>query len=245
MKKAIASLLLVASTISIAHAQRYPGPRDPRDPRDSMRELRECQLRSDSLRAENFRLNDQLNMCLQTRGDSRRSDQLERENADLRAQNSFLTNDNIELRRTNDLLKVDVARLEDELRRRDDHHRDRGPRFFSYAACTDTWGNPDMKYLENGVGEVQLVSETNAKQNVQAKFKCNYGVKIVKTEDLAASNGNQVYCSAGCTDTWGNVDEKYIKLGQGMTRAEAEFKALKDAQTAFSCNYSVKIKVCQ
>ncbi len=118
MKKAIVSLLLVASTISIAHAQRFPGP--ARETRDPSRELRECLFRSDSLRTENYRLNDQLNQCLSTRGDGGKSEQLERENADLRAQNSFLSNSNIDLRRQNDNLKIDIARSEDESRRRDD-----------------------------------------------------------------------------------------------------------------------------
>lgn len=81
-----------------------------RDPRNAERALRECRSEADLLRSDNRLMSDRLRnqQCGSTHEDRKRIELLERENQDLRLQNSVLISQV-------EKLKIDNARLELEL----------------------------------------------------------------------------------------------------------------------------------
>lgn len=107
MKKIILPLALLCITFSTFAQDRRGG--DPRY--NDERALRECRAEADLLRQDNRLMSDRLRnqQCGPSHEDRRRLEQLERENQDLRLQNSALFS---QVER----LKIDNARLELELR---------------------------------------------------------------------------------------------------------------------------------
>lgn len=259
MKKTI--LLVLALTSLQAFADRIPGGNGPGGRID----FPQCLKELDRVTRQANDLQNQLNTCLINNRNpgpgpvyGREVEELRRENRRLNETVDRLTSDNRNLSESNARLSYDNNALTDsnnrlfrenaDLRRQLDdlqggnNGRDRG--FFSYAGCTDVYGTVDVKYIAASTGMFQLESETNALKAVQAERKCNYGVKVVETEEIRTGIERN-YCTAGCTDVYGTVDTRYIQAGKGRNMAEAKFNALKAAQTSYSCNYSVKIQNCQ
>lgn len=185
------------------------------------------------------------------RNDTREIERLVRDNQRLIEEKIRLSDDNKHLLGENDRLAYENNRLLNDnrdLRRQLDDLQQNGRNqslgFFSYAGCLDFVGNIDLKYISSAEGLVALQSETNAKQKVQADYRCSYGIKIAKTEEIKSSQASN-YCVAGCLDFVGNVDEKYIQSGTGRNTTEAQFNAMKAVQKSFNCNYGIKVQACQ
>ncbi len=170
---------------------------------------------------------------------------------------SRLAQDNSNLSLENQRIASDARRLSDEnfslsrqiedlLRQIDELRNPPRPArgFFSYAACKSYNGNPDLKFISSAMGLFPIESETNAQTQTNKDFSCNYGTKVVKTEEMR-STVEVNYCVAGCVDYNGNIDTKFVLGARGRNQTEAEFKALREAQTKYSCNYGVKIQACQ
>ena len=218
MKKMAFPLLIATLTLTSAFAQDLNGHPQENQCRDQL---------AQSLQTIN-NLTIQLNQCIldnQNGGDRQdsRLDQALKENI-------RLTNENADLRRQ-------ITELQND---RNGHTLG----FFSYAGCIDYAGNVDLKYILSAEGKFALEAETTAKQNTNTTYSCNYGVQIVKTEEIRFPQSNN-YCVAGCVDYSGNIDQKFIKSGMGRNTTEAQYNAIKSVQTAYSCNYGVKIQACQ
>lgn len=216
MKKALSTLLILASTISIAHADRYPGrDRDPRMPGgDILRDLRECSARNEVLRQDNLNLSNSLRACELSRGDRRRSEELERENTDLKNQVGLiltensnlknqvngLLNENADIRRQNDNMRIDISRLEDELRRRDERdNRDRRRDEFDLAqsimACSKI--NNASYSQQCATSARTMYIKASVIEQCAKLSNAYYASECVKSAGLKNTNAKQVEACLG------------------------------------------------
>lgn len=207
----------------------------------------------------------QLNQCQVSRpqGPGRDTGRIERENQNLRLENDSLRRDSVRLTDDNTRLSIELGRASSDARRLQDDNYNlqatnndlrrqldelRGPRptpgYFSYAACKAYNGSLDTRYLASAFGLFPIEAESNAQIQTSKDFSCNYGVGIVKTEEIRSTIESN-YCVSGCLDYTGKIDTRYIMGARGRNQAEAEFKSLKEAQAKYTCNYGVKVQVCQ
>lgn len=112
--------------------------------------------------------------------------------------------------------------------------------FASAAACTDSTGKADLRYISVGNGNSKLESQIWARQTVQSAYSCNFGISDVSTTE----GKNDAYCSAACIDSTGAADVRYSKGDKGWNKTDAMVNALTDAQKTFSCNFGVMITNC-
>lgn len=111
------------------------------------------------------------------------------------------------------------------------------------ASCVSSTGTPDLRYIMTGEGYSQSEANLKATQAVQGKYRCNYGVKVIKCENVNTEYSGE-FCSAACVSASGSIDNRYAAGANGRNRTEAEAKALTAAQSQYSCNYGVKVMSC-
>lgn len=193
-----------------------------------------CIKRLENARERVRDLQSRLQSCELRGTDSRELDFLRSENARLNSEVDRMRSDNLRV--------MDENR---ELRRQIDDllGRNRVDSFICSASCTDRFGSVDLRYLALGTGFFEAEADVNAKREVQSQYSCNFGVKLVKCEQVT-SEVPRNYCVAACTDRFGSLDERYSIGERGRNLVEAETLALKAAQKKFSCNFGVKIKTC-
>ncbi len=217
-----------------------PGPGFPGPGRDPGRTERENEM----LRRDLDNAKRELDMTRRDLDSTRRdSGRLAEDNSKLSQENLRLSSDTRRLADEN----FSLSRQVEDLRRQLDDMRN-PPRpargFYSYAACKSSNGLSDMRYISSAMGMFPIESESNAQIQTNKDFSCNYGTSVIKTEEIRSTVENN-YCVAGCVASNGTIDTKYIVGARGRNQAEAEFKALKETQTKYSCNYGTKIQVCQ
>lgn len=183
--------------------------------------LMRCQARSEKLQERVTDLNRQLSQCERNNGGGNSSEVF------------MLRNENARLSQENRLLQIRIDQLEG-----------RGyEQFLCVAGCKDLYGKIDTRYMSSATAYSQLEADMLAKQNTQKTFSCNYGVNTYKCESFT-SEIQSAFCTAGCVDLYGKVDERYAGGARGRNRLEAEISALKDVQKQHSCNYGVKVIAC-
>lgn len=179
-----------------------------------------CELRVQKLQEKISEISNQLSICQSNGGGSS-------------AELNYLRNENIRLTDTNRALQLRIDQLEG-----------RGyEQFFCSAACIDSYGRIDNRYMATATAYTQLEADMLAKQATQKAYGCNYGVKAYKCESFT-SDRQAAFCTAGCVDSYGRVDERYSTGSRGRNRLEAEILALKETQSQHECNYGVKIISC-
>jgi hypothetical protein len=212
----ILSLISLTITSSIFANDRGPGPippppQPPQRPGDAAVALGICL--NDLSRSRN-----ELNECRRSSVDPREVEQLRRDNQRLLQENSNLQAENADLRRQIEQSKPPRQR-----------------QFFSYAGCISSNGVTDTRYIGSGIGMLPIEAESKATSSTQAEFKCNYGVKVVKTEEIVFQTPNN-FCSAACVSSAGIADARYSAGEKGRNITEASFGAMKKTQEAFKCN---------
>lgn len=161
----------------------------------------------------------------------------------LREENSRLSYDISNLQSTN-------YRLQDEnreLRRQLEMSRPTPPQameVFSYAACTDSKGKADTRYISSATAAFRLEAEAGALKAVHAKYTCNFGATVVETAPVLSSQEIN-FCTAACISSTGIADNRYSIGGRGRSISEAKFNALKATHAKYTCNYGVEVTACE
>lgn len=150
-----------------------------------------------------------------------------------RGEIEYLRSENYRLTETNRLLKLRIDELEGRT-----HEK-----FFCSASCVSYNGTIDNRYLMTATAWTQLEADLLAKQEVQKKYSCNYGVKTYKCEAVR-TDLQRSFCTAACASYNGTPDERYMAGARGRNPVEAEVLAIKEVQSKFSCNYGIKIISC-
>lgn len=235
-----------------AMAQRLPRPADPIDRPirgDMALELTMCLKNLDNAQRETSRISAdlgraqsdvrlaqsdaataraELDMCRRSSVDPRETDRLKRQNERLEREVTDLRRDNSDLRRQLDDMRPPQRPTE----------------FFSYAACVDGFGTPDLRYIGAGMGILPIEAEANAMKNTQAKKSCSRGNKVVQTEAISFGQPEK-YCTAACVDGFGTPDNRYSVGSRGRNATEASYLALEKAMQDHSCSRGVKVTACQ
>lgn len=179
MKKQLFSLVLLSIATTSIFAQDYRDRNMGRDIRE-IRDIRECRVISESLRRENQSLSDRLSRCEERRGDSRRVEQLQRENDELSLRNRSLL---VQVEQ----LKLENARLEIEA------HPDRNGRF-NLAESIRACGNIANSLYAQQCAQAAKVNSIQASVIEQCAKISNtyYALECVKSAGAKDVSARQV-----------------------------------------------------
>lgn len=160
----------------------------------------------------------------------------------LREENSRLSYDNSNLSSTNYRLQEENR----DLRRQLDMSRppQQATEVFSYAACTNSKGKADLRYVASGSASFRLEAEANALKAVQSKYGCSYAAVIVESAPVFSTQEVN-YCTAACLNSTGVPDNRYSVGARGRNIIEAKFNVLKATQSKFGCSYGVEVQACE
>lgn len=112
------------------------------------------------------------------------------------------------------------------------------------AGCLDALGMVvDNRTLDGGIGRTLLEAQTLAKQNVQQRFKCRYGVATKSCERPSAEAAP--FCVVSCTDALGFPDQRFSGSGRGASIPQAEVEAVRDLQTRYRCRFGIVRIACE
>lgn len=178
-----------------------------------------CEMRIQKLQERIAELQSQLRSCQMGNPDR---GELER----LRSENYYLAEQNR-------LLQQRIDELEGRGRES----------FFCAAGCININGIVDNRYLASASAWTHLEADMLAKQEVNKKYQCNYGVKTYKCEAVK-TDLQRSFCTAACVNVNGTPDERYMAGGRGRNATEAEVNALKEVQAKWTCNYGIKVIAC-
>jgi hypothetical protein len=178
-----------------------------------------CEMRVERLRERLAEVTSQLRACQSVNPDRR---ELE-----------YLRNENFRLAETNRQLQLRIDELEG-----------RGiEEYFCSASCVSYSGAIDNRFLMTATAYTELEADLLAKQEVQKKYSCNYGVKTYKCESIR-TDIRKNFCTAACASYSGAADERYMVGARGRNVVEAEVLAVKAVQSKYSCNNGIKIINC-
>jgi hypothetical protein len=72
----------------------------------------------------------------------------------------------------------------------------------------------DERYLASVSGLTRLEADLLARQEVNKKYSCNFGVKIYKCGPLV-TDLQRKFSTAGCTNSLGTPDERFAAGAKG------------------------------
>jgi hypothetical protein len=178
-----------------------------------------CEMRIQKLQERIADLSSQLRYCQIGNPDYREIERLRSENFYLAEQNR--------------LLQLRIDELEGRGRES----------FYCSAGCVNTAGMVDVRYLAGASALTQLEADLLAKEEVNKKYSCNFGMKTYKCGPLR-TDIHQNFCTAACTNSAGVPDQRFTAGGRGRNMLEAEVEAIKQVQSRWQCNFGIKVIAC-
>jgi hypothetical protein len=110
------------------------------------------------------------------------------------------------------------------------------------ATCLDLNGNPQAQYTRGASADFEVKAKEKALEALRSSFTCNFGSKV--TECAQESKVEKFYCSAGCTDLNGNVNNSFLAGASGNSMIEAMTDAATKVSSSYTCNFGVKTNGC-